>query len=245
MDQPQSPLEQPHPTFWQEARALLSPVHKAGWPIVAAFAAVTAVLSLLSTTLGYIGIVLTAWCAYFFRDPFRVTPLREGLIVSPADGVVHKIIHAVPPNDLGLDDMQRTRITINLNIFDVHVNRIPVEGSVTKLTYVPGKFLNASLDKSSEENERQLVRITLGNGQHMGIVQIAGLVARRIVCDLTHGQPVKAGEKFGIIRFGSRVDVYLPLGQSAHVVEGQRVIAGETVLADLHSEEPNRIGIRH
>lgn len=226
-------------------RSLIVPIHKAGWPFVAAFSVGTAILAMISTTLGLIGIVATLWCIYFFRDPARVTPLREGLVISPADGLVQKIIACVPPKELQLGGQERTRISIFLNLFDVHVNRAPTEGSVTALHYIPGKFLNASLDKASEENERQLIRITTPDDKEIGVVQIAGLVARRILCDLQLGQSVRGGEKFGIIRFGSRADIYLPVGVNSLVIEGQRAVGGETVLADLTGNEPPRVGVSH
>lgn len=226
-------------------RSLLVPIHKAGWPFVAAFSIGTAVLALFSTTLGLIGMVATLWCIYFFRDPMRVTPLREGLVISPADGLVQKIITCVPPKELALGEEPRTRISIFLNLFDVHVNRAPIEGTVSALHYIPGKFLNASLDKASEENERQLIKITTPDEKEIGVVQIAGLVARRILCDLQMGQSVRSGEKFGIIRFGSRADIYLPVGVHPLVIEGQRAVGGETVLADLASKETPRAGTSH
>lgn len=226
-------------------RSLLVPIHKAGWPFVAAFSIGTALLALFSTTLGLIGMVATLWCIYFFRDPLRVTPLREGLVISPADGLVQKIMTCTPPKELALGEEPRTRISIFLNLFDVHVNRAPIEGTVSALHYIPGKFLNASLDKASEENERQLIKITTPGEKEIGVVQIAGLVARRILCDLQMGQSVRSGEKFGIIRFGSRADIYLPVGVHPLVIEGQRAVGGETVLADLAGNETPRAGASH
>lgn len=226
-------------------KSVLTPIHRAGWAFIAVFALVSLVLALIWSPLGWAGLVLTLWCVYFFRDPDRVTPIREGLIVSPADGVVQKVVRCVPPVDLGLGSDERTRISIFLNVFDVHVNRIPYEGSISKLQYIPGKFVNASLDKASEENERQLIRITTPDGLAIGVVQIAGLVARRILCDLKEGQSVRTGERFGIIRFGSRTDVYLPLDATPLVVEGQRSVGGETVLADLKNDEAPRMGVKH
>jgi len=228
---------------------VLTPIHRAGWPLIAAFAAGTVLLWWLWTPLGLIGVVLTAWCVYFFRDPERVTPSRPGLMVSPADGVVQMIQPAAPPPEIGLGanglgSRPLMRISVFMNVFNVHVNRIPVDAEVVALAHRPGRFLNASLDKASEENERQSVHLRLGDGRDVGLVQIAGLVARRIHCDLTAGKRVRAGERFGIIRFGSRVDVYLPDGVQPLVAVGQTVIAGETVIADLESEEPSRLGER-
>jgi phosphatidylserine decarboxylase len=186
--------------------------------------------------------VFTAWCTYFFRDPPRVTPTRSGLVVSPADGVVQMIQPAVPPEELGLGRQPLTRISVFMNVFDVHVNRTPVSGTVANLAYRPGKFFNASLDKASEFNERQAIRLRLEDGRDLAVVQIAGLVARRIRCDLKQGQAVRTGERFGLIRFGSRLDVYLPEGVSPLVAVGQTTIAGETVIADLAAAEPARHG---
>lgn len=226
-------------------KSVIVPIHPAGWMFVAIFAGVTLVLGLISYSFLWLGLIATGWCLYFFRDPARVTPLREGLVVSPADGVVQKITRVVPPTEMDLGNDERVRVSIFLNVFDVHVNRIPVEGSITHLHYHPGKFLNASLDKASEENERQAIKITMPDGDTLGVVQIAGLVARRILCDLTEGQSVRTGERFGIIRFGSRVDVYLPVSATPLVIEGQRAIGGETIIADLKSTEDERVGNKH
>jgi len=226
-------------------KSVFVPIHPAGWMFIAIFAVVTLLLSLFSSVFLWLGLIATTWCVYFFRDPVRVTPIREGLIVSPADGVVQKIVTMVPPVELELGDAERVRVSIFLNVFDVHVNRIPIEGSITKLHYNPGKFLNASLDKASEENERQSAKITMPDGETLGVVQIAGLVARRILCDLKEGQSVKTGERFGIIRFGSRTDVYLPLGVTPLVIVGQRAVGGETIIADMKSTENERVGVQH
>ena len=226
-------------------KSVLVPVHPAGWMFIAIFAIVSLGISMVWSGFAWIGLIATAWCVYFFRDPDRVTPLREGLIVSPADGVIQKIVTCVPPAELQLGNEPRTRISVFLNVFDVHVNRTPIEGSVSVLHYHPGKFFNAALDKASEENERQLIKITTPDGLTLGVVQIAGLVARRILCDLKLGQSVKTGERFGMIRFGSRVDVYLPNESSPLVIEGQRAIGGETILADLKSNEAERVGTKH
>ena len=199
-------------------------------------------LNLFSGALGIAGVVLTLWCVYFFRDPERITPVREGLIISPADGVVKMIDKAPPPKELNMGDKDRWRICVFMNVFNVHVNRIPISGTVTALNYRPGKFLNASLDKASELNERQSLGLTLDGGKDIAFVQIAGLVARRILCDVTEGKEMKTGERFGMIRFGSRVDVYLPDGVKPMVAVGQTAIAGETVIADIQAKEPVRAG---
>ena len=218
------------------------PIHRAGWPFIALFAAGTVALNMYSDALGLIGVVLTLWCVYFFRDPERITPVREGLIISPADGVVQMIDKAPPPKELDMGDKDRWRVCVFMNVFNVHVNRIPIGGTVTALNYRPGKFLNASLDKASELNERQSLGLTLANGKDIAFVQIAGLVARRILCDVTEGQEMKTGERFGMIRFGSRVDVYIPDGVKPLVAVGQTAIAGETMIADIQAKEPARAG---
>ena len=223
-------------------KTLLVPIHPAGWPFIALFAAGTVALNLFSDALGIAGVVLTLWCVYFFRDPERITPVREGLIISPADGVVKMIDKAPPPKELNMGDKDRWRICVFMNVFNVHVNRIPISGTVTALNYRPGKFLNASLDKASEFNERQSVRLTTSGDIDIAFVQIAGLVARRIKCDIQEGQEVITGQRFGLIRFGSRVDVYLPKDVPALVAVGQRAVAGETVIADFQADEQSRSG---
>jgi phosphatidylserine decarboxylase len=223
--------------------SVLAPINKDGWKFIGLFATVSFLLYLFSTTLGVVGVLLTAWCVYFFRDPERITPIEEGLVISPADGIVSLISQAALPKELGLeDDSIYTRVSIFLNVFDVHVNRVPIDGTVIKSVYKPGKFLNASLDKASEQNERQSIALKTNSGKTMAFVQIAGLVARRILCDLQKDQQVLAGERFGLIRFGSRVDVYLPQGVNPLVVLGQRMIAGETVIADINSSSDSRRG---
>lgn len=226
-------------------KSVCVPVHPAGWMFIAIFAVGSFVLSLIWEPLGWMGLLLTAWCVYFFRNPDRVTPLREGLIVSPGDGIVQKISKCMPPAELDLGVVERIRVSIFLNVFNVHVNRIPIEGSISKLHYHAGKFFNAALDKASEENERQLIKITTPDGLTVGCVQIAGLVARRILCDLKEGQSVKTGERFGLIRFGSRVDIYLPPDATPLVIEGQIAVGGETVIADIKANEPQRVGTKH
>jgi len=222
---------------------VIVPVHRAGWPFIAGFAVVSLVLGLaVAPPLGWLGLLATAWCTYFFRDPDRVTPTRPGLLVSPADGRVTMIVPAVPPPELGMGPEPRTRISIFLNVFNVHVNRVPADGEVVKAEYHPGTFVNAALDKASEENERMAIRHRLPDGREIAYVQIAGLVARRILCWIKAGQGVKAGERFGLIRFGSRTDVYLPDGVAPLVCVGQLAIGGETILADLNATEPQRQG---
>jgi phosphatidylserine decarboxylase len=221
----------------------LVPIHREGYRFIAIFAAVTLVLFWLGlSTLGWIGVILTLWCAYFFRDPERVTPLRQGLVISPADGRVSAIESVVPPPELDLPREPVVRISVFMNVFDVHVNRSPLDAMIGRITYVPGAFVNAELDKASTDNERQALTLELDDGRLVGVVQIAGLIARRIVKFVSEGERLAAGQRFGLIRFGSRVDVYLPKGVAALVCVGQRAIAGETVLADLASSEGERLG---
>ncbi len=224
-------------------RSALVPVHREGYKFVAIFAVVTLLLfKFLPDLFGWIGVILTLWCAYFFRDPERVTPLRDGLVIAPADGRVSAIETVASPPELDLAGEERVRVSIFMNVFDVHVNRAPVEGRIAALNYVPGKFVNAELDKASEDNERQALTLEMDDETRIGVVQIAGLVARRIVKFVGPGDRLLAGQRFGLIRFGSRVDVYLPPGCAAQVCIGQRAVAGETVLADLTSNEPARPG---
>jgi phosphatidylserine decarboxylase len=222
-------------------KAVFVPINREGWPFVVLFAIVSALLGgLVWEPLGWLGAILTIWCIYFFRDPDRYTPNREGLIISPADGVVQSIVAATPPPELDMGPEALTRVAVFMNVFDVHVNRAPVEGNVKRLAYRPGAFLNASFDKASEDNERQSILLETDSGKEVAFVQIAGLVARRILCDLSDGQRVVTGQRIGMIRFGSRVDVYLPKGVNPLVSVGQRAIAGETVLADMKSRERQR-----
>ena len=211
----------------------VKPMHPEGRKFVAIAAAITAVLFLLWEPLGWIGAGLTVWVYYFFRDPVRVTPDRKGIMVSPADGVVSLLEPAVPPAELGLGDEAMTRISVFMSVFNCHVNRAPAAGKITAVAYRPGKFLNASLDKASEDNERNGITIERPDGRKFGPVQIAGLVARRILCWSKEGQDIGIGERFGLIRFGSRLDIYLPEGAKPMVSIGQTMIAGETVIADL------------
>lgn len=220
----------------------LKPMHPEGIKFVAIFAVVTAGLFWISSILGWIGVGLTVWCYYFFRDPKRTTPQRDGLIVSPADGIVSLIEPAVPPKELGMADAPLTRVSVFMNVFNCHVNRAPIAGKIAAIAYHPGTFVNASLDKASADNERNSLCIETAAGQQIVVVQIAGLVARRIVCFVKKGNQLRAGERFGLIRFGSRLDVYLPDGVAPHVSVGQTMVAGETVLADLASDEARRTG---
>jgi phosphatidylserine decarboxylase len=220
-------------------RQQLVPITPEGYPFIGAFAFVSLILFWLWTPLGWIGTVLTLWCVYFFRDPPRVTPVRDGLIVSPADGRVSMVTLAPPPHELGLGSTPLPRVSIFMSVFNCHVNRSPMTGRVDKIVYQPGKFLNADLDKASADNERNSLVIS-NQMSRIAVVQIAGLVARRIVCAVREGQPVGAGERFGMIRFGSRLDVYLPEGTTPQVAVGQVAIAGETVIADLRVKDTGR-----
>jgi phosphatidylserine decarboxylase len=189
--------------------------------------------------LGWIGTLLTLWCALFFRDPARVTPVRDGIVVAPADGRVSMITQAMPPAELGLGDKPLPRVSIFMSVFNCHVNRSPATGKIERIAYRPGVFINAELDKASEDNERNSLVIASANGR-IGVIQIAGLVARRIVCFVREGQSIGAGERFGLIRFGSRLDVYLPDGTKPLVSEGQTAVAGETILADFRLSDSGR-----
>ncbi len=221
-------------------KTVLVPINPAGWPLIAIFAGVSLLLWWASDALGLIGVVLTLWCVYFFRDPERFTPTRAGLIVSPADGRVQLVDRAVPPLELDMGNKECDRVCIFMNVFNVHVNRVPVDGIIRRIAYRPGRFLNASLDKASVHNERESYLLETDTGHHVAFVQIAGLVARRIVCLVQEGQPVEAGQRFGLIRFGSRVDVYLPKGAVPLVTEGQTAVAGETVIADLKAKRTEK-----
>ncbi len=220
---------------------VVKPIHKEGYKFIGIFAAVTVLLFLIWQPLGWVGVGLTVWCYYFFRDPERQTPMREGLLVSPADGVISLIEPAVPPAELGMGDQPLTRVSVFMNVFNCHVNRAPIGGTITCIAYRPGKFLNASLDKASVDNERNSMAIEMADGRKIAVVQIAGLVARRILCEVEEGQSLATGARFGMIRFGSRVDVYLPEGVAPLVALGQSMISAETVIADLASTEPRRM----
>jgi len=208
------------------------PIHREGYPFIAAFGAGTLFLGYFSSILFWVGLILTAWCVYFFRDPERVTPVDDRLVVSPADGIVSAVGPAVPPRELGLGGAEMTRISVFMNVFSCHVNRAPVRGRIAKIEHRPGKFLNAELDKASTENERNGLVIESPNGT-VAAVQIAGLVARRIVCDIGPGDKVAIGDTYGLIRYGSRLDTYLPEGTEPLVLPGQRAVGGETILAEL------------
>ena len=216
-------------------RYILPNINKEGWKFFGIFAGITALLAMVWEPLGVIGLVYTVWCYYFFRDPERVTPEIEDVVVSPADGIVQMITKVKAPEELDMGDEEFTRVSVFMSVFNVHVNRAPAEGTIGKAVYVPGKFLNASLDKASKDNERQLLTIKTAGGREIVVVQIAGLIARRILCFAKPGDKYKAGERFGLIRFGSRLDVYLPAGVEPLVCVGQTMVAGETVMANLSS----------
>jgi len=224
-------------------RRFLAPLHPDGFKFVAAGVLATLLLFLLWAPAGWAAAIVTLWMVYFFRDPWRVTPTRPGLLLSPADGLVVSIAAATPPSELAMGDMAVVRVSIFLNIFDVHVTRAPVGGRVAAMRYTKGRFVNASLDKASEDNERLAIRIAPPEGPDIAFVLVAGLVARRIVCNLYDGQQVASGQRVGIIRFGSRFDIYCPPPYVPMVVAGQRMVGGETVLADRLAEEPPRQGI--
>jgi phosphatidylserine decarboxylase len=226
-------------------RNFLAPIHPDGWKFVAGSILLMLVLFVVWAPLGWIAALGALWCAYFFRDPWRVTPMRKGLVVAPADGLVVSIAPAMPPRELEMGTRKMQRIGIFLNVLDVHVNRMPSAGRVTRLAYSKGKFINAAFDKASEDNERMAIRMTTPEGPDIAVVQIAGFVARRIKCYLRENQEVIAGERFGLIRFGSRTDVYLPLDWPAMVFVGQRTVGGETVIADSRAQEPARQGVSH
>lgn len=220
---------------------VLKPMHPEGWKFLPLFAVVTLVLFWIWAPLGWIGVGLTLWCYYFFRDPKRAVPGNSGLMVSPADGVVSLIERAVPPEGLGLGPEPLVRVSVFMSVFNCHLNRAPIAGKVTAVVYRPGKFLNASLDKASEENERNALAIEMADGRKIAVVQIAGLVARRILCWTKAGDSLSTGQRFGLIRFGSRLDVYLPEGVEPQVAVGQTAVAGETVIALIGQEAPARM----
>ena len=216
----------------------VKPMHPEGRRFVAIAGALAVIAFFVWQPLGWIGLGITVWVYYFFRDPERVTPERPGVMVSPADGVVSLLEAAVPPAELGLGDGEMMRISVFMSVFNCHVNRVPAAGRITRLAYRPGKFLNASLDKASADNERNGLAIDLPDGRRYGVVQIAGLVARRILCWVGEGEEMATGERFGLIRFGSRLDIYLPEGATPLVAIGQTMVAGETVIADLGATAP-------
>ena len=227
-------------SIFDSVLASFAPVHRDGHKFIAIAAVAALVFLLVWPPLGWVLVVLALFIAYFFRDPERVTPMRDGLVISPADGRVSSIEVVRPPVELGLGDELRQRVSIFLSVLDVHINRSPVAGTIRRSVYVPGAFVNAALDKASEENERRSLVIAQADGTEIAVVQIAGLIARRIVTFKGEGESIGKGERFGLIRFGSRVDVYLPPGRTSLVVVGQTAIGGETVLADLNSIEPER-----
>jgi phosphatidylserine decarboxylase len=224
-------------------RLVLAPPHPAGRPFLIGGLVVAVVGGLaFGSWVFWIGVAFTLFCLYFFRDPERYTPAKPGLFIAPADGHITSVEPAVPPAELGLGDTPRWRVAIFLSVMDVHVNRIPIDGTVTRIAYRHGAFVNAALDKASEDNERNALAIKLEDGREIAVVQIAGLIARRILCHVREGQRVRAGERFGIIRFGSRTDLYLPEGVRPIVQTGQTMIGGETVIADLshpHASQPS------
>lgn len=237
-------------------KVLFVPIHPAGYPFIGIFAVVTLLLTMAWEPFGFIGLVLTLWCVYFFRNPLRYTPVREGLIISPGDGIVSLIQEVpLPPEledmkaqsgqvtgDALLDAATTTRVSVFLNVFDVHVNRVPADGEIRKVVYHPGKFLSADLDKASLENERSTVLLKMKDyPSSIAFVQIAGYVARRIINKSVAGQQARAGDIYGLIRFGSRVDVYLPPGVAPLVSVGQRMVGGESVIADVHAKEAQRL----
>ena len=219
----------------EDLKNFLPPINSAGYPFIILFALVAFILSLISDFLGWIGFVLTLWCVYFFRDPERVTPEKTNVLISPADGkIVFSGLSKSPDNLSDNKQLDLNKVSIFMNVFDVHVNRIPISGKITWLKYVPGTFLNASLDKSSENNERMIVKIEVSKGVYVYVVQIAGLIARRIKCELTENDSVTMGQRYGLIRFGSRVDVYFPKNFNILVNKGQTSISGETIIADFN-----------
>jgi phosphatidylserine decarboxylase len=218
-------------------RQQLTPIHPEGYPFIGGFVVVTLVLFWLWPPLGWIGVIATLWCAYFFRDPPRVTPIREGLVVAPADGRVCQIVSTVPPQELELGELPLPRVSVFMSVFDCHINRSPIAGRIERIVYRAGKFISADLDKASEHNERNAFVFVTSAGQRVAAVQIAGLIARRIVCFAREGESLGAGQRIGMIRFGSRVDIYLPEGTRVLAGEGQIAIAGETVIADLAGGE--------
>lgn len=215
----------------------LPPIHREGYPFIAGFAVITLVLGFVWDPLFYLGVLLTGWCALFFRDPKRVTPVSSDLIISPADGKVSLVGKVVPPEELGLGSEPMMRVSVFMNVFNCHVNRAPAKGKITKIVYKKGQFVNAELDKASEDNERNSLVIDTEHGE-IGVVQIAGLVARRIICWADQGEDISAGERFGLIRFGSRLDVYMPDSAKPNVHVGQIAIAGETILARYGDDIP-------
>ncbi len=215
-------------------KKFIPPIHPAGFPFIIIFIVAALILSLISDFLGWVGFILTIWCTYFFRDPERIKPDKNNILLSPADGKILFVGKSKSPGNLSDNQSKEMqKISIFMNVFDVHINRIPISGKISWLKYVPGTFLNASLDKSSEDNERMIIKIEYSKNKYVYVVQIAGLIARRIKCDLSENQSVTIGDRFGLIRFGSRVDLYFPNDFDPLVSEGQTSISGETILADF------------
>ena len=220
----------------------IEPMHREGIKFILIFSVISLILFFIYIPLGWVGIGLTIWCYYFFRDPKRTIPVRDGLLVSPADGVISLIEKTMPPPELDIEKEELTRISVFMNVFNCHVNRSPIAGKVMEINYRPGKFFNASLDKASVDNERNSLVLQIPDGRQIVVVQIAGLVARRIVSFVKPKQTLRIGQRFGLIRFGSRVDIYLPTGVQPLVCIGQIMVSGETVIADLNSKELARDG---
>ncbi len=224
-------------TLLDSIMSVFVPIHPDGYKFVGIGTVATLLAFLfLPSSLFWIFLVLTIYVAYFFRDPDRMVPQADGLIIAPADGLVSAVEEVVPPAELGFGGQKMIRISIFLNVFNVHINRSPVAGEIVRIEYIKGLFLNADLDKASQDNERNSMVIETRSGQEIGVVQIAGFIARRIVCFVKEGDSIEAGGRFGLIRFGSRTDVYFPLGSAVRVAEGQIMIGGETVLADMTAE---------
>ena len=220
----------------------IKPMHREGIKFIIIFSVISLILFFIYIPLGWVGVGLTIWCYYFFRDPKRTIPVRDGLLVSPADGVISLIEKTMPPPELDIEKEELTRISVFMNVFNCHVNRSPIAGKVMEINYRPGKFFNASLDKASVDNERNSLVLQIPDGRQIVVVQIAGLVARRIVSFVKPKQTLRIGQRFGLIRFGSRVDIYLPTGVQPLVCIGQIMVSGETVIADLNSKELARDG---
>ena len=216
-----------------DVRMVLAAPNRAGWPFVGGGVIVALLGLVVGAWLFWIGVALTLFCLYFFRDPERATPLRDGVIVAPADGRVVSVAPIVPPAELGLGSAPRWRVAIFLSVLDVHINRMPADGTVTQVAYHRGKFVSAASEKASDSNERNALALQLVNGGDLAVVQIAGLIARRIICFVRPGDVVRAGSRLGLIRFGSRTDLYLPAGVKPLVIEGQSMIGGETVIAEV------------
>ena len=215
-------------------------VRPEGHLFIVIFALITVVFFNMAQWLGWVGLILVVWCLYFFRDPDRVTPDNSNLVISPADGIIQMVTEASPPSELDMTENPMKRISIFMSVFDCHVNRSPINGNVIKDAYRPGKFLNATLDKASESNERRSLTIRTESGTEIAVVQIAGLIARRIISWTGEGHNLEAGERYGMIRFGSRLDIYLPLKSKILVLIGQRSIAGETPIAKLEEENDDK-----